>query len=95
MNLDLIFNALSDSTRREILTRLIDGEKSVGELAQPFNISLAAISKHLKVLENAGLISRRKDKQTRLCNLHYSAFKEIDQYLAIFRRAWNARHDRL
>lgn len=93
--LDYIFYALSDETRRGILNSLIDGEKSINELAKPFNMSLPAISKHIKILENSGLISRRKDKQSRLCNLHYSAFKEIDQYLAIYRRAWNQRIERI
>ncbi len=94
-SLDNIFHALSDATRREILAMLIDGEKSINELAKPFEMSLPAISKHIKVLEKAGLISRRKDRQMRLCNLHYSSFVEIDQYLAQFRRAWLKRHERL
>lgn len=93
--LNSIFFALSDNTRREILISLIDGEKSISELAKPYNMSLPAISKHIKILENSGLISRRRDKQSHLCNLHYSAFKEIDQYLALYRRVWNQRLDRL
>ncbi len=89
------FQALADPTRRAILARLALGEKSVGELAEPFDMSQPAISKHLKVLERAGLISRSREAQYRPCRLEPQALKSIDEWLEDYRRLWEARLDRL
>jgi DNA-binding transcriptional ArsR family regulator len=93
-NLDIVFQALSDPTRRAILSRLIEGECNVGELAKPFAMTMPAISKHISLLEKSGLIVRGRDKQMRPCKLHYAAFKEIDQYLSQYRRVLNQRLDK-
>ena len=89
------FQALADPTRRAILARLALGESSVGELAEPFAMSQPAVSKHLKVLERAGLISRSRAAQYRPCRLEPDALKRIDDWLDDYRRLWNARLDRL
>jgi DNA-binding transcriptional ArsR family regulator len=89
------FHALADPTRRAILARLVLGEVSVGELAEPFDMSLPAVSKHLKVLEHAGLISRGRDAQYRPCKLEPRALKYVDEWLEDYRRLWEARLDRL
>src|SRR5215469_9621568 len=89
------FQALADPTRRAILARLARGETSVNELAAPFDISQPAISKHLKVLERAGLISRSREAQFRPCRLEPLALKSIDEWLTEYRRLWEARLDRL
>jgi len=89
------FQALADPTRRAILARLALGETSVMELAQPFAMSQPAISKHLKVLERAGLISRSREAQYRPCRLEPQALQSVDQWLADYRRLWEARLDRL
>jgi DNA-binding transcriptional ArsR family regulator len=89
------FSALADPTRRAILARLVLGETSVGELAEPFDMSLPAVSKHLKVLEHAGLITRSREAQWRPCKLEPEALKDIDQWLEDYRRLWNERFDRL
>jgi DNA-binding transcriptional ArsR family regulator len=89
------FAALADPTRRAILARLASGETSVTELAQPFEMSLPAISKHLKVLERAGLISRGRDAQWRPCRLEATALKDVDTWLAQYRRLWEERFDQL
>jgi DNA-binding transcriptional ArsR family regulator len=89
------FQALADPTRRAILARLASGEASVNELAKPFAISQPAISKHLKVLERAGLISRSREAQYRPCRLEPQALKKVDEWLEDYRRLWNARLDRL
>src|SRR5690349_16747024 len=89
------FAALADPTRRAILARLVDGEATVSELAEPFSISLPAISKHLKVLERAGLISRGREAQWRPCRLELQALEEVDTWLAAYRRLWEERFDRL
>src|ERR1700748_55975 len=89
------FQALADPTRRAILARLTLGETSVNELAEPFEMSLPAVSKHLKVLERAGLISRSRDAQYRPCKLEPQSLKKIDAWLAEYRRFWEARLDRL
>jgi DNA-binding transcriptional ArsR family regulator len=93
--LSATFSALADPTRRAILARLALGESSVGELAEPFDISLPAISKHLKVLEHAGLISRSRDAQWRPCRLEPEALMGVDDWLEEYRRLWNERFDRL
>jgi len=89
------FQALADPTRRAILARLASGEASVNDLAKPFAISQPAISKHLKVLERAGLISRSREAQYRPCRLEPQALKKVDEWLGEYRRLWNARLDRL
>ena len=93
--LDATFAALADPTRRAILARLALGETSVNELAQPFDMSLPAVSKHLKVLERAGLISRSRDAQYRPCKLEARGLKGVDAWLQDYRRFWEARFDRL
>jgi DNA-binding transcriptional ArsR family regulator len=89
------FQALADPTRRAILARLALGETSVNELAEPFDMSLPAVSKHLKVLERAGLISRSRDAQYRPCKLEMQSLKSVDAWLEEYRRLWEARFDRL
>jgi DNA-binding transcriptional ArsR family regulator len=89
------FAALADPTRRAILARLALGETSVLKLAEPFNMSLPAVSKHLKVLERAGLITRTRDAQMRPCRIEARALKEADDWLEEYRRLWEERLDRL
>lgn len=93
--LSATFHALSDPTRRAILARLALGEVTVNELAEPFEMSLPAVSKHLKVLEQAGLISRTRDAQFRPCRIEPQALKSIDEWLGEYRRLWELRLDRL
>jgi DNA-binding transcriptional ArsR family regulator len=93
--LSTTFAALSDPTRRAILARLALGETSVNKLAEPFAISLPAVSKHLKVLERAGLITRGRDAQMRPCKIEVNALKEADDWLEEYRRLWEQRLDRL
>ena len=93
--LDGVFNALCDPTRRAILARLALGETSVTELAAPFEMSLPAVSKHLKVLERAGLISRGREAQWRPCKLEPEPLKEVDAWVGEYRKMWEARFDRL
>ena len=94
-NLDSIFAALADPTRRAIVARLATGEATVLELAAPFEISLPAISRHLKVLERAGLISRGRDAQRRPCQLRAAALDEITRWTQHTREAWRERFERL
>lgn len=89
------FAALADPTRRAILARLTQGEASVGDLAEPFDISLPAVSKHLKVLEKAGLISRSKEAQWRPARLEPMALKGVAEWLEHYRRFWDQNFDRL
>lgn len=89
------FAALADPTRRAILARLALGETSVMELAEPFDMSLPAISKHLKVLEHAGLISRGREAQWRPCRIAPDSFKQVDGWLGNFRRFWDESFNRL
>ena len=93
--LSVIFAALSDSTRRGILDRLIEGEANVSDLAKPFAISLPAISRHLKVLESAGLISRGRSAQWRSSRLEAAPLKKATDYMETYRRFWDSRLDRL
>ena len=93
--LDATFFALADRTRRAIIARLAAGEATVQELAAPFAISLPAISKHLKVLENAGLITRGRDAQRRPCVLRAEALDDITAWADATRRIWSERFDRL
>jgi DNA-binding transcriptional ArsR family regulator len=93
--LSTTFAALSDPTRRAILARLVSGETSVTELAEPFEMSLPAVSKHLKVLERAGLIVRGRDAQWRPCRLRAGPLKEARDWLERYRRFWEQSFDRL
>ena len=89
------FAALADPTRRAILARLALGETSVTELAEPFAMSMPAVSKHLKVLERAGLIVRGREAQWRPCRIELRALKDVDDWLEEYRRLWEQRLDRL
>ncbi len=93
--LSATFSALADPTRRAILARLALGETSVSELAEPFDMSLPAISKHLKVLERAGLITRGREAQWRPCRIEPAALRDVDNWLERYRRFWDASLDRL
>ena len=93
--LSTTFAALADPTRRAILARLALGETSVTELSEPFNMSLPAISRHLKVLEHAGLISRSREAQWRPCRIAPIAFRQVDGWLENFRRIWDENFSRL
>lgn len=93
--LSATFAALADPTRRAILALLARGEASVTELAQPFEMSLPAISKHLKVLERAGLITRGREAQWRPCQLNAEPLKNVDDWLAQYRQFWQESFDRL
>lgn len=93
--LSATFQALADPTRRAILARLALGETSVSELAKPFDISLPAVSRHLKVLEHAGLIARGREAQWRPCRIEPQALKTVDDWLEEYRRLWEERLDRL
>ncbi|HKF63142.1 MAG TPA: metalloregulator ArsR/SmtB family transcription factor, partial [Dongiaceae bacterium] len=94
-SLDLTFAALADPTRRAILLRLAEGERTVNELAAPFEISLPAISRHLKLLEQAALITRIRDGQHRRCRLKPSALETAADWLAFHNRFWSESFDRL
>jgi len=93
--LSLVFGALSDPTRRAILARLTQGEATVAELAKPFSISLPAVSKHLKVLEEAGLLKQRVVAQTRPCRVDGEPLKRAAEYVEMFRPFWDERFDSL
>ena len=93
--LSATFSALADPTRRAILARLISGEASVNELAEPFEMSLPAVSKHLKVLERAGLITRGREAQWRPCTLQAGPLKDIADWVEQYRRFWEQSLDRL
>src|ERR1700756_4678067 len=93
--LDATFRALADPTRRGMLASLALGEKSIGELAEPFAMSFAGASKHVKVLEGAGLVARRKAGRTQLCSLKAGPLAEADKWLRQWEDFWNLRLDRL
>jgi DNA-binding transcriptional ArsR family regulator len=93
--LSTTFAALADPTRREILARLAEGEATVGELAEPFPVTVQAVSKHLKVLERAGLVARGRSAQSRPSRLRGETLKEAADWLADYRRFWEERFDRL
>lgn len=93
--LSLVFGALSDPTRRAILARLTQGEATVAELAKPLSISLPAVSKHLKVLEEAGLLKQRVVAQTRPCRVDGEPLKRAAEYVEMFRPFWDERFDSL
>ena len=94
-HLDTTFSALADPTRRAILARLAMGEASVNELAEPFDMSQPAISKHLRVLERAGLISRSRDAQRRPCRIEAGPLAEANKWLERYRQIWEANFQRL
>jgi len=94
-NLDQVFNALADGTRRAILARLAQGEANVGTLAEPFAISPPAISRHLKVLEKAALISNERRGKQRVCRLNRQTLAHAQQWLNFNRRFWSGSFDRL
>ena len=93
--LSATFAALADPTRRAILARLVSGESSVSELAEPFDMSLPAVSKHLKVLERAGLIARGREAQWRSCRLDAGPLKDAAEWLERYRKFWEQSLDRL
>jgi DNA-binding transcriptional ArsR family regulator len=93
--LDATFLALADPTRRAILSRLVRGEASVNELAEPFDMSQPAISKHLKILERAGLVSRGRDAQRRPCKLEAKPLEAVHAWLERYRQIWDANFERL
>jgi len=93
--LDLAFSALADPTRRAILARLAAGEATVTELAEPFDMTQPSVSKHLKVLERAGLISRGRAAQTRPCRLEAARLKDIADWMVPYRRLWDESFERL
>lgn len=93
--LSATFAALADPTRRAILARLTLGEVSVSELAEPFDMSLVAVSKHLKVLENAGLVSKGREAQWRPCRLEAAPLQGVDDWLETYRRFWSESLDKL
>lgn len=93
--LDATFHALSDPTRRGMLANLALGERSIGELAEPYAMSFAGASKHIKVLEGAGLVARRKVGRTQLCTLRAEPMREADAWLKQWETFWNVRLDRL
>ena len=93
--LSVTLSALADPTRRAILARLAKGEATVNEIAKPFDISLPAVSRHLKVLEGAGLISRGREAQWRPCRLEPRALKAVDNWVSRYRRFWTESFDRM
>jgi len=93
--LDVTFHALSDPTRRGMIARLALGEKSIGELAEPFAMTFAGASKHVKVLEDAGLITRRKAGRTHLVSIDAKPLEEAERWLRQWEKFWNVRLDRL
>lgn len=93
--LSATFAALADPTRRAILARLLAGECSVTSLAEPFDMSMPAVSKHLRVLERAGLIARRRDAQWRHCRIEGRPLKDVAEWADRYRHVWDARLDRL
>lgn len=93
--LDAVFHALGDATRRRMLRSLAQGERTVGQLAEPFQMSLAAASKHVKALESAGLIRREVRGRTHLCRLHAEPLSAASDWLRFYEQFWSARLDRL
>jgi DNA-binding transcriptional ArsR family regulator len=94
-SLDAIFSALADPTRRAILSRLTEGEVTVGELAEPFDMSLPAVSKHLRVLELAGLLVQEKDGRIRRCHLNAEPLQEAAEWISHYRQFWEEQFDQL
>jgi DNA-binding transcriptional ArsR family regulator len=94
-SLDAVFHALSSEPRRALLGELAGGERTVGDLASPFEISLAAVSKHLKVLEGAGLVERHVQGRTTVCRLRAEPLAEVQEWVSVYERFWTTRLDRL
>jgi DNA-binding transcriptional ArsR family regulator len=94
-SLDAVFHALSSEPRRALLGELAGGERTVGDLASPFEISLAAVSKHLKVLEGAGLVERRVQGRTTVCRLRPEPLAEVQDWVSVYEHFWTTRLDRL
>jgi DNA-binding transcriptional ArsR family regulator len=94
-HLSMTFSALADPTRRAILARLLEGEASVGELAEPFRMTTRAVSKHIGVLEAAGLVTRGRDAQRRPSRIRAEPLVDVDAWLQGYRRLWNSRFQRL
>jgi DNA-binding transcriptional ArsR family regulator len=94
-DLDLMFAALADRTRRAILAHLADGDRTVNELAEPFAISLQAVSKHIQVLERAGLVSRGRERQSRPCHLEMNRLAPAADWISQYREIWSDRFDKL
>jgi len=94
-NLNSVFHALADGTRRAILAKLAQGDALVTELAEPFDMSLPAISKHLTVLEKAGLLSRHKDGRIRRCQLNAAPLESASEWIAFYKQFWDAQLDSL
>ena len=95
MQLDHVFGALSDPTRRAIVMRLCDGEASVGELAKPFEMALPSLMKHIRILESSGLVTSEKTGRVRMCSLQTEALATVEVWLAAQREIWEHRLDRL
>jgi DNA-binding transcriptional ArsR family regulator len=95
MQLDHVFGALSDTTRRAIVVRLCEGEASVGELAKPFKMALPSLLKHIRILESSGLVASEKTGRVRTCSLQTEALASIEVWLAAQREIWGQRLDRL
>jgi DNA-binding transcriptional ArsR family regulator len=95
LKLDAVFHALSDTTRRAMLRRLAGGEQKIGDLAEPFDMSFNAVSKHVKVLEDAGLIRRRIDGRAHVCSLAPQQLKAADDWLRFYEAFWSTRFDTL
>lgn len=95
LQLDTVFHALGDATRRQMLRQLTDGERSIGELAEPYSMSLAAASKHIKALESAGLIRREVRGRTHMCRLESGPLAAADAWLRNYERFWTERLDAL
>ena len=95
IQLDLVFGALSDGTRRQMLVALREGELSVGQLAEPYSMSLAGAAKHVQVLERSGLIKRRKEGRSYICSINEKAFLAAQRWLQQYAEFWNANLDEL
>ncbi|HEX3246272.1 MAG TPA: metalloregulator ArsR/SmtB family transcription factor [Chloroflexota bacterium] len=93
--LSIVFSALADPTRRAIIGRLASGEATVNELAQPFSMTLPAVSKHLKVLQRAGLVEQGRQAQSRPCRLQAAPLKDVADWLGTYREFWEESYDRL
>ncbi|WP_034648146.1 helix-turn-helix transcriptional regulator [Cellulomonas sp. HZM] len=94
-DIDAVFAALADPTRRAMLARLTQGTATVGQLAEPFEISLPSVSRHLKVLESAGLVSKGREAQWRVCRLEPEPLRRVDDWMAPYREFFGGRFDRL
>lgn len=94
-DLDLVFHALSDPTRRAILMNLSDADLTISEIAEPFDMSLPGVSKHIRVMERAGLISRRVDGRTHTCRLERSPLMDAREWITFYTRFWNEKLDNL